>query len=286
MAGWIKLHRMIQQSPSYIFLNSKQRDVMIQCLLLANHKPNEWFWGKELCKCEPGQFISSLENIKRLCGKDVKVQSVRTALLKLEKVGFLTNISTKTGRLITIVNWHVYQSEAETSNKDTNKELTKSQQRPNKELTTNKNDKNVNNENNEKKEEEIPENKFSKFQDVIDLYHKVCVSCKKVRKISDDRKRHMRVRMKDNTKDEFNECFRNAEKSMFLKESGFFDLWWLMKSQENFLKVLEGKYDKGISSNGGNGKPVQMSVREQVQCGDDERYVPKNSPKYIRGTNG
>jgi len=140
---------------------------------------------------------------------------------------------------------------------------------------------------NSSREELLPTNKFLDYQDVIKLYLSICKSLPKIEKTSDTRKRHIKARMRENTIEDFKICFSKAENSSWLKESGFCNFWWFMKSQENFLKTLEGNYDKGFSaSNGGNGKPVQMSVREQVQCGDDERYVPKNSPKYIGGTNG
>ena len=145
MEGWIKLHRKIQGSNMYKNLNAKQRDVLMQCLLLANHQENDWEWQDEIFRCKPGQFITSLQNLSKKCAHDVKVQSVRTALLKLEKWHFLTNESTKTGRLITVMNWHRYQNQDEETNKETNKELTKLQQSSNKALTTNKNVKNVKN---------------------------------------------------------------------------------------------------------------------------------------------
>lgn len=143
MAGWIKLHRKLTKSNMYKSLNSKQRDVMFACLLSANYYDNEWEFEGKIYKCEAGQFISSLDSISKLCANDVKVQSVRTALLKLEKWGFLTNKSTKTGRLITICNWDSYQSEEFYTNKDNNKASTKHQQSSNKELTTNKELKNI-----------------------------------------------------------------------------------------------------------------------------------------------
>ncbi|MBO5486602.1 MAG: hypothetical protein J5988_06710, partial [Eubacterium sp.] len=52
--------------------------------------------------------------------------------------------------LITIVNWEKYQGKDYVSNKDANKDLTKSQQRANKDLTTNKNDKEYKNDKEEK----------------------------------------------------------------------------------------------------------------------------------------
>lgn len=143
--GWIKLHRKIQNSDMYKNLNSVQRDVMINCLLLANHKSNKWEWQGEIFECDPGQFITSLSSLKEKCAKDVSTQNIRTAIDKLEKWDFLTNKSTKTGRLITICNWSKYQADENETNKATNNQLTKHQQSTNKALTTNKNVKNVNN---------------------------------------------------------------------------------------------------------------------------------------------
>ena len=140
--GWIKLHRKIQESALYKNLNSKQRDVMLQLLMMANHKVNEWEWNGEIFKAHPGEFVTSIQSIKEHCASDVSVQSVRTALLKLEKWGFLTNKSTKDGRLISIINYSTYQSNGEETNNQSNEELTKHQQSSNKELTTNKNVKN------------------------------------------------------------------------------------------------------------------------------------------------
>jgi len=151
MIGWLKLHRKILESNMYKSLNSKQRDVMFVCLITANHEQNEWVFDGEKFQCEAGQVVTSLDTIAKYCGKDVKVQSVRTALLKLEKWGFLTNKSTKTGRLITICKWDEYQPKEKSDNKAPNKDLTKSQQRPNKDLTSIEEEKNEKNEKNEKK---------------------------------------------------------------------------------------------------------------------------------------
>lgn len=139
MVGWIKLHRKILHSDMYRSLNSKQRDVMYTCLLLANHAGKEWEFGGDIYNCQPGQFVSSLQKISDFCASDVKVQSVRTALLKLEKWGFLTNESTKVNRLITICKWDTYQKSEDDTNKEPNNDPTKHQQSINKDLTTNNN---------------------------------------------------------------------------------------------------------------------------------------------------
>ena len=104
----------------------------------------KWEWQGQKFKVAAGQFITSLDSLAQEAG--VSIQNVRSALKKFEeKYQFLTNISTKTGRLITVVNWGIYQGDDEEGSKDSNKEVTKSQQRGNKEVTTNKNDKNDNN---------------------------------------------------------------------------------------------------------------------------------------------
>jgi hypothetical protein len=132
MSGWVKLYRKIQRSDMYRSLNSKQRDVMLQCLLLASHQGNTWEWNGQVITCKAGQFVTSLESIRDCCAKDVSIQNVRTALLKLEKWQFLTNKSTKSGRLITIINWESYQQDQQSDQQSLH-------QRANKELTTIKN---------------------------------------------------------------------------------------------------------------------------------------------------
>ena len=126
----------------YESLNSKQRDVMIQLLLMANHENRKWEWQGQVFECQPGQFVTSIESLRKHCASDVSTQNIKTALLKLEKWQFLTNKSTKTGRLITICNWTKYQDLENQTNQDTNRQLTNSQPTANQQLTTNKNIKN------------------------------------------------------------------------------------------------------------------------------------------------
>jgi len=135
-ASWVKLYRKLLHSPTYQNLNSRQRDVFINLLLMANYQEKEWTWEGEKYTCKPGQFVTSLESIKNHCAKEVKIQSVRSALLALAKSGFLTNRSTKRGRLITICKWATYQGKSDIPNKVPNNA-------PNKETTTTKERKNL-----------------------------------------------------------------------------------------------------------------------------------------------
>lgn len=152
--GWIKLHRELQDKVIWKLSTPEQKVVLITIMLLANHATNEWEFAGERFKCEPGQFVTSLNSLADACGKGVSIQNVRTALTRFEKLDFLTNQSTKTGRLITVVNWGKYQEVEDKTNKGNNSELTKQSQSINKDLTPNKKDKK---ENNEKKYSSVPE---------------------------------------------------------------------------------------------------------------------------------
>lgn len=144
MQGWICLHRELIEKAIWTESTPEQKAILITLLILANHKEKEWEWQGEKYKARPGQFVTSLKSIAEKSGPGVSVQNVRTALSRFEKYEFLTNQSTNKNRLVTIVNWGLYQEK----NSELTKQLTGSQQATNKQLTTNNND---NNDNNKKK---------------------------------------------------------------------------------------------------------------------------------------
>jgi nitrogen regulatory protein PII-like uncharacterized protein len=137
MQGWIRLHRELLEKPIWQCSKHEHRSVLITILLLANHKERDWFFEGKKYSCKPGQFVTSLKSLAQKSG--ASIQNVRTALENFEKVyEFLTNQSTNKNRLVTVVNWELYQShEEELTNK-----VTSNSQATNKQLTTNKNDKN------------------------------------------------------------------------------------------------------------------------------------------------
>ena len=139
--GFLKLHRALVEKPIWKQSTPEHKAILIQILVMADFNPNEWEYKGVKYKTKPGQFVTSLQSIADECGKGISVQNVRSALARFERLGFITNESTKVNRLITIVNWSVYQARDDKGNKDTNnvtnKEVTKSQQRTNKEVTTN-----------------------------------------------------------------------------------------------------------------------------------------------------
>ena len=137
--GWIKLYRELLDKPIWFESTPEQKVILITLLLMANHDDRQWEWQGKQYYAGPGQFVTSLSKIAEKAGPGISMQNVRTALKRFEKFNFLTNQSTKVNRLITIVNWGIYQDNPNEPNKDDNSQLTKSQQSTNKELTTNKN---------------------------------------------------------------------------------------------------------------------------------------------------
>ena len=62
----------------------------------------------------------------------LSVQNTRTCLKNLKKYGNLTNKSTNKFRIISVINWELYQQTETLPNKQSNKSLTSTQQAPNK----------------------------------------------------------------------------------------------------------------------------------------------------------
>lgn len=143
--GWIKLHRELMDKPIWISSTPEQKSILITLLMMANYYENEWEWQGEQYIAKPGEFVTSLQSIVNNAGKGISIQNVRTALNRFEKYGFLTSKSTNKNRLITIVNWELYQGTSNEDNKKSNKQLTSNQQAANKQLTTNKESKNIRN---------------------------------------------------------------------------------------------------------------------------------------------
>jgi len=133
--GYFKTWRELFTKPIWLNSSPEHCKILFTLLAMANFNSKEWIWKGEKFVADKGQFITSLDSIKENCGKGIEIQNIRSAIKKFEKLGFLTNESTKTGRLITIVNWDTYQQTENITNIDSNKEPTKSQQRTNKELT-------------------------------------------------------------------------------------------------------------------------------------------------------
>ena len=132
MDGWIKLWRILIEKPIWLRSTPEQKSVLIVLLCLANHEENEWEWKGEKFKVRPGEFVTSLESIRKKSGLGISIQNVRSSLTRFKKLEFLTYKATKMGRVITICNWNEYQPNEKATQQRTqqtgNKGATKTQQ--------------------------------------------------------------------------------------------------------------------------------------------------------------
>lgn len=217
--GWVSVYRELLEKPIWITSTPEQKTILMTLMLMANHKDAEWEFKGEKFTVKKGQMITSLESIVLKCGKGVTIQNVRTALVRFEKYGFLTNESTNKNRLITLVNWEVYQHKEDEPNKQTNKQLTSNQQATNKQLTTNNNVITIENEKNELKHSIDFESEFDMFWDI---YKKKADKKNAFTKFKIARKKHSLETILNGTSQYMRECeIKNKEKN-FIKGPAVF----------------------------------------------------------------
>ena len=104
---------------------------------------------------------------------------------------------------------------------------------------------------NENENENVNDNENEKinYQLIADMYNDTCVSFPRLTKLSDQRKKAIRARLKKYSLDEIKKVFEFAERSDFLKGnnnrnwSANFD--WLI-NDSNMAKVLDGNYNNKI----------------------------------------
>lgn len=133
--SWIKLYRKLLDDSLWKISTPEQKVLMITILLMVNHKEKEWTWEGKKFKVPVGGMLTSLKKIGKNAGKKISIEKIRVFIKKFQKYGFLTNTSTKTGRLIVVLNFDKYQNKIP-------KRLTNTYQSYNNHITSNNNDKN------------------------------------------------------------------------------------------------------------------------------------------------
>ena len=132
--AFIKIFRKFLQWEWYTDTNTKT--LFLHCLLKANWKAGRW----RGIQYEAGQFITSLPSLAKETG--LSVQKIRTALNKLKSTGEITDRPTdgnhSKGRIITVVNWELYQDSNRPNNRTSNRMATGNQQDSNRIATADK----------------------------------------------------------------------------------------------------------------------------------------------------
>ena len=86
------------------------------------------------------------------------------------------------------------------------------------------------------------------IQEIADLYNEICTKLPKSIAISKKKAKKIKSRLEEFSIEDIRKAFIKANASAFLNGSGNERGWranlgWLMDSQDNLLKVLEGNYD-------------------------------------------
>jgi hypothetical protein len=108
-AGWIKNHKL------WAFWS--------WCLLKASYKEVDTIVGLQVVHLMPGQFIFGRKKAARDLG--LSEREIRTIIEFLKKAGNLTIKATSKFSVITIINWHTYQSDDDTNDQQTTSKIGK-----------------------------------------------------------------------------------------------------------------------------------------------------------------
>lgn len=130
--GFIKLYRRTLDNPIVTSDNDCFR-VWIQLLLMANHSNKKMMFGKEVVEVSAGELITGRDELAKKC--NISSSKVERILKKLKSGQQIEQRTCSYGRLISIVNWNMYQQSEQQSEQQVNNEWTTSEQQVN----TNKN---------------------------------------------------------------------------------------------------------------------------------------------------
>jgi hypothetical protein len=135
--------------------------------------------------------------------------------------------------IVTIVNWASYQEEVDDVRQPTRHSL----RHPS---VTDKNYKN-------KRPTGVPAKDAGGVAVFLDLWNSEAKFLPKATILTESRKKKIRVRLRERSLEEWAEVFRRMNASPFLRgeSGGTFraDFDWIIKNEDNSLKVFEGKYD-------------------------------------------
>lgn len=141
MDGYIKLYRKLLDNP-IVCKDVETLGIWIYLLLNATHKKIDVLFNSEKTTLEPGQLITGRKTIAAKLR--VSESKVERTLKMLKNEHQIEQQTTSKNRLITILNWELYQNSEQQIEQQVNNKRTTSEQQVN----TNKNEKNVKNERN------------------------------------------------------------------------------------------------------------------------------------------
>lgn len=136
--GWIKLHRKLLDNP-VVMKDSDHLAVWIYLLLNASHTEYPVLFGGKKISLKAGQLITGRKSIASTL--NMSESKVTRVIEMLKSEHQIEQQTSNKNRLITIVNWELYQQSEQQIEQQVNNNRTTSEQQVN----TNKNNKNIKN---------------------------------------------------------------------------------------------------------------------------------------------
>lgn len=136
--GWVTFHRKMLKNP-VVCKDSDYFAVWCYLLLNATHKDLKMFFKGEVITLKPGQLITGRKSIADQF--NISESKVQRILKTFEIEHQIEQQASNKNRLITIVNWNLYQEYEQQNKQQVNNKRTASEQQVN----TNNNDNNVTN---------------------------------------------------------------------------------------------------------------------------------------------
>ena len=157
--GWVKIYRTILDNPT-VCRDSDYLAVWMYLLLNAAHDNYDMEFKGERITLQPGQLITGRKSIS--AHFNIDESKVQRILKKLEIEQQIEQQTSTKNRLITLLNWNIYQDSEQQIEQQVNNNCTTSEQQ----MNTNKNVKNANNVNKQTKTT-AAKHKFGEFAHVL-----------------------------------------------------------------------------------------------------------------------
>lgn len=127
LSGWIKLHRALADHP--VASDPSSLSVWIHLLMLANHKDTKRQINGQIVTLKAGQLITSRKSISEKTG--VQESKVERVLKMLKSEQQIEQVGTAKFRVISIVNWCLYQGDEQVEEQQMNNRRTADEQQAN-----------------------------------------------------------------------------------------------------------------------------------------------------------
>jgi DNA-binding transcriptional MocR family regulator len=126
---WVKLYEKIEDSS--IYKDSELVHLWVHLIIKASKFGNTFPWNDGEIKLRPGQLITGRKKLHNQTG--ISESKIQRALKRFEKCHMIEQQTTNKYRLITIVNWHMYQTSEQQmdSNRTGNEQVTNNERTSN-----------------------------------------------------------------------------------------------------------------------------------------------------------